>query len=100
MPLDWASTQNNLGAALQKLGERESGTERLEQAVAAFRLALQEEPRERVPLAWAGTQNNLGMALHTIGERQSGTARLEEAIAAYRAALEEESASAPHSNGP
>ena len=82
-------TQNNLGAALQTLGERESGTARLEEAVAAYRAALEEWTRERVPLDWAMTQNNLGNALQTLGERESGTARLEEAVAAYRAALEE-----------
>ena len=69
--------------------ERESGTARLEEAVAAFRAALEERTRERVPLDWAMTQNNLGAALRTLGERESGTARLEEAVAAYRAALEE-----------
>jgi hypothetical protein len=31
--LDWAATQNNLGNALATLGERESGTTRLEEAV-------------------------------------------------------------------
>ena len=90
MPLDWAMTQNNLGAALWSLGERESGTARLEEAVMACRAALEERTRERVPLYWAGTQNNLGTALKTLGERESGTARLEEAVAAYRAALEEQ----------
>ena len=50
MPLDWAGTQNNLGTALETLGERESGTARLEEAVAAYRAALQEYTRERVPL--------------------------------------------------
>ena len=89
MPLDWATTQNNLGNALLSLGERESGTARLEEAVAAYRAALEERTRERVPLDWAMTQNNLGIALWTLGERESGTARLEEAVAAYRAALEE-----------
>ena len=89
MPLDWATTQNNLGTALQSLGERESGTARLEEAVAAFREALKEWTRERVPLDWAATQNNLGTALQTLGERESGTARLEEAVAAYREALTE-----------
>ena len=78
-----------LGAALSKLGEHESGTARLEEAVAAYRAALQERTRERVPLDWAATQNNLGNALSTLGERQSSTARLEEAVAAYRAALQE-----------
>ena len=56
-------TQNNLGTALWRLGERESGTARLEEAVAAYREALKESTRERVPLDWAMTQNNLGIAL-------------------------------------
>jgi tetratricopeptide (TPR) repeat protein len=80
---------NDLGVSLATLGERESGTARLEQAVAAFRDALNETTRERVPLDWAMTQNNLGAALATLGERESGTARLKEAVAAYRDALKE-----------
>ena len=79
----------NLGNALAALGERESGTARLEEAVAAYREALKEDTRERVPLDWAKTQMNLGNALETLGERESGTARLEEAVAAYREALQE-----------
>jgi tetratricopeptide (TPR) repeat protein/pimeloyl-ACP methyl ester carboxylesterase len=78
---------NDLGTALSTLGERESGTARLEEAVAAYRAALLESTRERVPLAWAMTQNNLGNALWMLGGRESGTSRLEEAVAAYRAAL-------------
>ena len=87
VPLDWAATQNNLGAALQRLGEREAGTERLEEAVAAYRAALLEYTQERVPLDWATIQNNLGAALRALGEREADTGRLEEAVAAYRAAL-------------
>ena len=34
-PLVWAATQTNLGIALWRLGERDSGTEKLEEAVAA-----------------------------------------------------------------
>ena len=49
--------------ALRRSGERESGTARLEEAVAAYRAALEERTRERVPLDWARTQNNLGNAL-------------------------------------
>ena len=77
-PLDWAATQNNLGRALWRLGERESGTAKLEEAVAAYREALKELTRERVPLDWAGTQNDLGAALSALGTRESGTAKLEE----------------------
>ena len=87
MPLQWAITQTNLGAALAALGERESGTARLEEAVAAYRDALQERTRERVPLDWAMTQHNLGIALQRLGQRESDTARLEEAVTAHRDAL-------------
>ena len=88
--LDWAEIQNNLGNALWKLGEHENGAERLEEAVAAYRAALEERIRERVPLEWAMTQNNLGNALARLGERKNNTSLLEEAVAAYRAALEEQ----------
>jgi tetratricopeptide (TPR) repeat protein len=88
VPLDWAMTQNNLGNALSTLGERESSIGRLEEAIAAYRAALEVRSRGRV-LDWAATQNNLGIALSTLGERESGIARLEEAVATYRAALEE-----------
>jgi tetratricopeptide (TPR) repeat protein len=81
--------QNNLGLSLYRLGERESGTAKLEEAVAAYREALKEWTRERVPLQWATTQNNLGNALLRLGERENGTAKLEEAVAAYREALRE-----------
>ena len=61
---------------------------RLEQAVQAYRAALEVRTRERVPLDWAMTQNNLGAALRTLGELESGTERLEQAVQAHRAALE------------
>jgi tetratricopeptide (TPR) repeat protein len=81
--------RSNLGVALQVLGERESGTARLEEAVAAYRNALKEWTRERVPLQWSTTQNNLGVALQRLGARERGTERLEEAVAAFRDALKE-----------
>jgi hypothetical protein len=50
VPLDWATTQNNLGAALATLGERDNGTARLEEAVAAYRDALKDkDARARAP---------------------------------------------------
>jgi hypothetical protein len=78
VPLDWAMTQNNLGIALKTLGERESGTARLEEAVTVYRAALQEWTRERVPLKWAATQVNLGAALgdtRRAGERDGAARR-------------------------
>ena len=44
--------QMNLGNALRTLGERESGTTRLEEAVAAHGAALEEVTRARAPLQW------------------------------------------------
>jgi tetratricopeptide (TPR) repeat protein len=46
-PLEWARTQTNLGNALARLGERESRTARLEDAITAYREALQEYTRAR-----------------------------------------------------
>ena len=71
------------------LGERESGTERLDQAVTAYTEALKEGTRSRVPLGWAATQNNLGNALTTLGKRESGTERLDQAVTAFTEALKE-----------
>jgi hypothetical protein len=88
-PLDWAATQNNLGNALWTLGERESGTARLNEAIVAYREALKVRTRERAPLDWAATQSDLGVALMTLGDRESGTARLDAAVVAYREALKE-----------
>jgi len=88
VPLAWAMTQTNLGTALLRLGERERGTARLEEAVADYRAALEERTRERVPLDWAMTQNNLGIALWALGARESWTARLEEAISCWDACLQ------------
>lgn len=82
-----ATAQNDLGNALLALGKRESGTGRLEEAIAAYRAALAEYNREREPLEWAMTQSNLGAALRSLSERERGTAKLEEAVAAYRMAL-------------
>jgi hypothetical protein len=65
-----------LGNTLLKLGQREAGTARLNEAVAAYREALKAQTRERVPLEWAKTQMNLGNALSALGEREVGTARL------------------------
>ena len=79
----------NLGNAFVTLGQREAGTARFEDAVAAYRAALEEATRQRNPFLWAAIQNNLGNALAELGGREGGTARLEEAVAAYRAALEQ-----------
>ncbi|MDJ0898016.1 MAG: tetratricopeptide repeat protein [Xenococcus sp. MO_188.B8] len=85
VPLDWATTQNNLAIAYR---ERIAGDRRenLENAIACYELALQERRQDKVPLEWAATQNNLGIAYR---ERIAGDRRenLERAIACYELAL-------------
>jgi tetratricopeptide (TPR) repeat protein len=96
LPQDWARTQNNLGLALWELGRRSSGGEEgrklLEEAVAAYRSALEVYTKADLPQDWARTQNNLGLALWELGRRSSGGEEgrklLEDAVAAYRSALE------------
>jgi tetratricopeptide (TPR) repeat protein len=80
VPLQWATTQNNLGAALAVLGERESGTARLEEAVAAYGAALEEMTRDRVPLQWATSTGNQGMALMLLAERLGDATRAQSAV--------------------
>jgi tetratricopeptide (TPR) repeat protein len=88
VPLDRAMTQNNLGAALYLLGERESGTARLEEAVAAYRDALKEYTRERVPLDWAKSFGNEGVALMLLAERKLDATMAETALSQINTAFE------------
>ncbi len=84
----WAKTRNEIGHVLRKIGERETGTERLLAAVRAFEEAGRHFSRKNSPLAWAENQADLGRGLARVGERETGTDRLHEAIVAYHAALE------------
>ncbi|MEM8555261.1 MAG: tetratricopeptide repeat protein [Pseudomonadota bacterium] len=79
---------NDLGASLTTLGKREQNTDRLNEAVDAYRAALQVSTREALPVQWATTQNNLGIALQSLGERDQNTDRLNDAVDAYHAALQ------------
>jgi hypothetical protein len=76
----WAETQSNLGNALRGLGERESGTARLEEAVVAYGEALKERTRERVPLGWAETFGNQGITMMIIADRTNDGALAETAM--------------------
>ena len=69
VPLQWAMTQNNLGNALSTLGGRESGTECLEQAVVAYRAALEEFAAEGMSWHRDRAQNNLNNVLQRLPER-------------------------------
>jgi tetratricopeptide (TPR) repeat protein len=88
VPLQWATTQNNLGVALGSLGERESGTAKLEEAVVAYREALKEQTRERAPLDWARSLGNQGVALMLFAERRRDAAMAKNALSQINMAFE------------
>ncbi|MGB6374622.1 MAG: hypothetical protein WBF22_14935 [Methylocella sp.] len=89
VPLEWATTQNNLGTALKDLGTRESGTARLAEAAEAHREATQELTRVRVPLQWAVTQHNLAIVCRDLYEKDREPRHLDDAIEAVDGALAE-----------
>jgi tetratricopeptide (TPR) repeat protein len=78
-----------LGNALATLGERESGTARLEEAVAAYREALQAGTRARSPLDWAFTQMNLALVYRALFDKDQQSRHLDDALEAADGALEE-----------
>jgi hypothetical protein len=80
--------QNNLAKALQSLGAHESGTARLEEAVEAYRAALQEITRERSPFQWALNVGGQGLAMMAIADRKNDAATAEQALAKIIAAYE------------
>jgi hypothetical protein len=77
----------NLGNALRILGERESGTAWLEEAVSAYREALQENTRARVPLEWAKSTGSQGVALMLLAERRGDAKMAKLAIQQIEAAF-------------
>src|SRR5262249_61751539 len=88
VPLDWPRAQHNLGVALFSIGERESGTEKLEEAVVAYREALKELTRERVPLDWAASLGNQGVTLMFLAERRRDAAMATTALSQINTAFE------------
>jgi tetratricopeptide (TPR) repeat protein len=72
-PLEWAITQSRLAAMLARLGERESGTARLEEAVAAYSAVFEEGIDEVLPEPLRGfIQAGLNRAEQVLAERGRG----------------------------
>jgi tetratricopeptide (TPR) repeat protein len=89
VPLDWASTMNNIGNIHYRLGEFNHDAKEFDLAVEAFAAALEERTRERTPSGWASTQNNLANALGGLGGFEDGIKSLSDACDHYRLALQE-----------
>ena len=93
-PQAWADLNHKLGMAFYDLAKVSTGDDIArcqQQAIAAYRAALQVYTREALPQDWAMTQNNLAIALRNQAMAVEGAARarlLGEAVTAYRAALE------------
>jgi CHAT domain-containing protein len=85
-PVEWAATQNNLGAAyLERIqGNRQ---ENIELAIAAFCSSLEVYTQQAFPLEWAMTQFNLGI-VHVERVRGVREKNIEQAITAFHASLE------------
>lgn len=79
---------NNLGNALKVVGQRQTGTDKLNEAVIAYRKSLLARPRDLDNFKWAQTQSNLGNALKAIARRERSVDSLHKAIEAYRVSLE------------
>jgi hypothetical protein len=72
--LVWATTQSNLGNLLRALGEREDGTQQLEEAVAAYRAALDVFRMAGASFYVSGSEGNLARAEALLAERRGKSA--------------------------
>ena len=71
MPLDWTIARNNLGRALDSLGERENGTARLEEAIVAYDGALEIFIAAGADRYATICRRNLNKALAVLDQRKS-----------------------------
>ena len=86
-PVNWAAAQNRSWERPSSLGRLTGDPKRLEEAVAAYRSALEVYTREDMPAGWAGRRTVSGPPF-SLGKLAGDPKRLEEGVAAYRSALE------------
>src|SRR5439155_25404745 len=94
LPMEWATAQTNLGAALSRKANLANNEEEmrnlLDQTAQAHRAALTVYTKQSTPLSWARAQFNLGSTLSDDARLVKGEDRiklLNEANEAYHAAL-------------
>ncbi len=95
LPQDWAWTQNGLGLALWNEGIRSGGGDKaialLDEAVQAYKSALEVRTKADLPQDWAQSEMNLGVALMAEGNLVGGNKAMDlfdQAVQAYHNALE------------
>ena len=86
-PMEYATTQNNLGNAYSTLAGVEAKAENCRRAIQAYEEALKVYTLGRFPMDYAGTQNNLGSAYGILAEVEAKAENCKKAIQAYEEAL-------------
>ncbi len=91
-PVQYAMTQNNLGAAYGNLAAAtaEERAENVKKAVACYRAALEIYKKDEYPVDYAMTQNNLGVAYSDLpaATAEERAENIKQAVGCYQAALE------------
>jgi tetratricopeptide (TPR) repeat protein len=87
-PVHWVTQEQEFMRGIQRIQERNSGLNHLEDAVNAFQSSLDEFPRENFPAAWALIQHDCAIALTRLGEQQEESDYLLEAVGRVNSALE------------
>ncbi|MBE1236421.1 cyclic nucleotide-binding domain-containing protein [Phaeovibrio sulfidiphilus] len=82
-----AAILESFGNAAATAGHMTDGAEWFDQALEAYRTALETLPRD-ADLEWALLNRSIGVVLQSVGERTGDPAPLTEAAEAYRTALE------------
>lgn len=84
---NWAEDQYLLGLRLVSSAEQSSSTRELNEAILAFKVVLDEWPRDRDAMRWAIAKSDLGYALALLGKRRDDRGLLEKAVEACGDAL-------------
>ena len=87
-PMDYATTQNNLGAAYGTLANVEDKAENCRKAIEACEEALLIRTLERYPMDYAETQSTLGSAYRTLARAKNLSANCRRAKQAFGRAIE------------
>ena len=87
LPVEYATTQNNLGIAYWDLAGVRDKESNLEKAINAYQEALKICTIEKYYINYAMTQNNLGLAYVDLAGVRDKESNIEKAINAYQEAL-------------
>ncbi|HVY51784.1 MAG TPA: caspase family protein, partial [Devosia sp.] len=83
----WARVELGLTSVLVYLGDREQGTQSLDQALKAIKDAISLTDKASRPLEWAQAQSTLGNVLRLIGDHTGDPAQYAKSAQAQRAAV-------------